>query len=884
MVNPVTNEFAQYVCTVAICKKVSECSIEFLKHLNVHFTNGESVPCPFANCNNVYDLASSFRTHKARKHPDAVLRASTSRVQQSSHVDVLDSEVLLPPHDWPISDVPSDSQEIVEDSKTIFMNNLASFYLKLETQLHVPATSVQFIVNELNIVDKLRSEILLQDLHSILLGLDISESHVKEILTKVSANNPFSEANHELRTDYKRKAFFHKSLGYVKPIQIKLGPGKHQHFHYVRICQSLKTLLQDKDLVSNFIHVSNQDTNISVVSDFTDGSVFKSNKFFLENPSAVKLIFYQDDFEVCNALGGAKKKYKIVAVYYSLGDLPHHLRSQSQNIQLVALCRRKYFKPDVVFGRIVRDLKKLEDVGVEVSPGNFVKAGVAYIAGDNLGHHNLGGFVENFSKSHYFCRYCVIHRHNLNNFEDEQDEEDGEEEIDEIGEESSEGEDEQDEEDQEEEMDEDGEDDSCDSSDSSESESDDSSDEVFKSFVDRSFPKRTVERYEEALLRKPPSKPSEEGIKFNSIFNKLKSFHVCSPGLSPCLGHDIAEGVAAYDLQLFTNYFVKTKKWFSYDYLQKRMDSFKYSSSDNRDQPVCPTEKGKKVPGGAWQVITFLRLYPLFVGHKIQDPTDNVWTALLKLTEIVEITVAPDIHVSFVAHLQAVINDYLSLRVACFPLHPLKCKHHYIRHYSRLVLELGVLLKNWSLRFESKHSFFKSIMRVLRCYKNVTLSLSEKHQLFQVLQRMAGSRKPDIEVSDQVQFSIGMYACEIQAAVVDAGVHAGHVTECMKVVVKGVEYVRGKVLVVRQEAHQYNVIMGRIVLILIDDFERPYFVVEKLQAHYIQYLRLFELQESTGYECLGLDKLLSRDALHVYTLNSVPVVKLKHGLVACEMI
>lgn len=32
------------------------------------------------------------------------------------------------------------------------------------------------------------------------------------------------------------------------------------------------------------------------------------------------------------------------------------------------------------------------------------------ISGDNLGSQCIGGFVENFSVSHYFCRYCDIKR------------------------------------------------------------------------------------------------------------------------------------------------------------------------------------------------------------------------------------------------------------------------------------------------------------------------------------------------------------------------------------------------------------------------------------------------------------------------------------------
>ena len=48
-----------------------------------------------------------------------------------------------------------------------------------------------------------------------------------------------------------------------------------------------------------------------------------------------------------------------------------------------------------------------------------------------------------------------------------------------------------------------------------------------------------------------------EGIKFESIFNQLQFFHVCNPGLPPCLGHDLFEGVVAYDLPVFMKYFIQ---------------------------------------------------------------------------------------------------------------------------------------------------------------------------------------------------------------------------------------------------------------------------------------------------------------------------------------
>lgn len=56
--------------------------------------------------------------------------------------------------------------------------------------------------------------------------------------------------------------------------------------------------------------------------DISDGHNFKSNQFFIENPGCLKLILYQDAFEMVNPLGSARKKHKVVAVYVSVANLP----------------------------------------------------------------------------------------------------------------------------------------------------------------------------------------------------------------------------------------------------------------------------------------------------------------------------------------------------------------------------------------------------------------------------------------------------------------------------------------------------------------------------------------------------------------------------------
>ena len=65
----------------------------------------------------------------------------------------------------------------------------------------------------------------------------------------------------------------------------------------------------------------------SILRDFTDGGVARKNLLFIELHNAIKLILYQDSFEVVNPQGSAKRKHKILAVYVTLGNIYPQNRS-----------------------------------------------------------------------------------------------------------------------------------------------------------------------------------------------------------------------------------------------------------------------------------------------------------------------------------------------------------------------------------------------------------------------------------------------------------------------------------------------------------------------------------------------------------------------------
>ena len=59
----------------------------------------------------------------------------------------------------------------------------------------------------------------------------------------------------------------------------------------------------------------------------------------------------------------------------------------------------------------------------------------------------------------------------------------------------------------------------------------------------------------------------------------------------------------------------------------------------------------------------------------------------------------------------------------------LKKKHHNMVHYTSAIRKLGSLLDYCTLRFEGKHSFFKTTHRVSHNYKNIPKTISKQHQI-----------------------------------------------------------------------------------------------------------------------------------------------------------
>jgi len=95
--------------------------------------------------------------------------------------------------------------------------------------------------------------------------------------------------------------------------------------------------------------------------------------------------------------------------------------------------------------------------------------------------------------------------------------------------------------------------------------------------------------------------------------------------------HQVFEGVVPYDLTLFLAYFVTEKKWFSFQFLNRKTELFTFRGAEARDRPAVVNVQTGKIVGHAVQVWNLLRFLPFFIGSKIDDTADSIWQLVLVL-------------------------------------------------------------------------------------------------------------------------------------------------------------------------------------------------------------------------------------------------------------
>ena len=103
------------------------------------------------------------------------------------------------------------------------------------------------------------------------------------------------------------------------------------------------------------------------IVDVCDGNVFRTHPLFSSDPSALQIIAFFDELELCNPPGTHVKKHKLAIVLFTLGNIHPKYRSSLRVIHLLIAATvpvvEKYGL-DEILQPFIRDLRILATEGV----------------------------------------------------------------------------------------------------------------------------------------------------------------------------------------------------------------------------------------------------------------------------------------------------------------------------------------------------------------------------------------------------------------------------------------------------------------------------------------------------------------------------------------
>lgn len=318
----------------------------------------------------------------------------------------------------------------------------------------------------------------------------------------------------------------------------------------------------------------------------------------------------------------------------------------------------------------------------------------------------------------------------------------------------------------------------------------------------------------------------------------LEHFHTVT-GFPPDVLHDLFEGVVPAELALCIREMIR-KKYFTLEYLNKKILSFPYQHTDKVDQPqtISKTFAAKNTIGGnAHENATLLRLLPLMIGHLVSEG-DGGWTVLMDLKEVVEIVICPVFTDESIQYLQSNILDHRNMLQEVSPDFKLRPKHHYIEHYHDLIRCFGPLVHLWTMRFEAKHRFFKCVVHDMQNFKNVLKTLANRHQ-HMVAFHLSGPSffKPHQQTSNVCSVMVSALP-DVAKAYVEQVTDSRMIYSTSKVNVDGMDYAVGMFVSVGQEGGLPQFCKIEQIL-LVNNF--VVLLSRQHKSFYVEHLRSYEL-------------------------------------------
>lgn len=515
----------------------------------------------------------------------------------------------------------------------------------------------------------------------------ILEENEMSPLTVVEATTSFFSSEIEtFKTRYKREKQLKKNKFYVAPEEKAIGTRieliydkKEQiekptliqsTFQKVSIISTLQAFFNNPENMEMYLnHQAEHRCKQNIFECFCCGQVFKSEEFFHLNPDAIQLQLAIDDVEICDPLSSKNNLHKLCAVYLVIRNIPHRFNSKLNNIFLVCLCNvddLKTKKTDInnIWETIVDEIKFLEDTGIKLSNGRYLKGTLVCLAADNLGANVALCLSESFRSFHY-CIICTLNSGECKKtFEDD-----------------------------------------------------------LRKYRNSSHYEKMLE-----IVENSESVDYKEtcGVKRYCALNDLKYFDIFK-NISVDPMHDLNEGIVRFLLNCLFLYLIKNKV-FTEDELKNMVKFYQYPKQFRRDKPSNLNFNRQSLGQNATQMkCLFLNLPFILTKYENNIHLKKVWNCVQWLLRIFHIVYSEKVDEVMLKELEECVSNHLKSFKTHFGV-DLIPKHHFIVHYANIVRMVGPLIHSSMIRFDAKHTVFKQFVRNTNNFVNINKTLAIKHQ------------------------------------------------------------------------------------------------------------------------------------------------------------
>jgi len=217
------------------------------------------------------------------------------------------------------------------------------------------------------------------------------------------------------------------------------------------------------------------------------------------------------------------------------------------------------------------------------------------------------------------------------------------------------------------------------------------------------------------------------GIKEKCVFNAVTSFHVIENTYVDMM-HDIVEGIAHYDMIPIINHFINIGDLTLLG-LNYSLQMFDYGLNAQNKPPSISDDFAtkSKLKMTASEMLIFCRLFGI-AGHHIKSYDDPFWKLYLLLREIIEFLSSKSVSEEFAPAFKILIQEHHNQYMKCTN-QSLKSKHYNLIHYASVMMQSGPIILLSVIRLEGFHKALKKIANAIMSRKNVSLSITTRHQL-----------------------------------------------------------------------------------------------------------------------------------------------------------